>query len=688
MTNIVYPVSPSISLAYDVLNRLTSMVDAVGSTVYGYDNVGQLLSEDGPWANDTVSYSYNNRLRTGLSVLAPNASAWTESYGYDTARRLTSLTSPAGAFSYTLGGASSASPLTRKLTLPNGAYITNTYDSVARLLSTVLNNSTNGMLNSHNYAYNVGNQRTALTNTFGDYRTFTYDAIGQLKTALGKESGGVTNRWQEQFGYAYDAAGNLNYRTNNALIQTFNVNTLNELSTQTRSGTLTVAGTTTSPATNVTVNSANAVLYLDSTFAITNQTLVDGNNTFTAIAKDSYGRQDSQSITVNLPATNTFAYDLNGNMLTNGTEVLVYNDENQLVTNWVAGAWKSEFVYDGKMRRRIERDYAWNGSAWTQTNEIHLIYDGNVILQHRDVNNLPTLTLTRGTDLSGSLQGAGGIGGLLALTENSQLLTQNSQTAHSFYHADGNGNVTCLINASNAVVARAEYDPFGNFLSLSGLKAGVNPYWFSSKPIHWQSGKYDFLYRWYIPQLDRWPNRDPEGEFDGANLFAFVLDDPVSSYDAFGLQRGSTPAPPAPELDSCTQDQRKAIDDAYKKACDRISKCPNSPDCARAQNAAQSACNQAQKPKVRCAKAGDQACSKPASNGQTPCAYEQGGGITLCNRSWPTDGSKCVGNGGPMTLDCTLIHELEHAGANGKNPDDANQLQKCVGCPQGMPHAR
>ena len=72
-------------------------------------------------------------------------------------------------------------------------------------------------------------------------------------TTRGKESGGTTNRRHEQLGYAYDAAGNLHFRTNNALTQTFNVNDLNELTTGTRSGTLTVAGTTTSAATNVTV---------------------------------------------------------------------------------------------------------------------------------------------------------------------------------------------------------------------------------------------------------------------------------------------------------------------------------------------------------------------------------------------------------------------------------------------------
>jgi hypothetical protein len=356
-------------------------------------------------------------------------------------------------------------------------------------------------------------------------------------------------------------------RTNNALVQTFNVNDLNELSNVTRAGTLTVAGTTTSPATNVTINGSTNVAnrYADATFALGGFGVTNGNNTFTAIANDSLGRWSTNSITVNLPATNVFAYDLNGNMLTNGNEVLVWNDENQLVTNYVAGSWKSEFVYDGKLRRRIERDYSWNGSAWVQTNEIHFIYDGNVIIQQRDANNLPTLTLTRGNDLSGSLQGAGGIGGLLAMTENALTINaQSSTSGHSYYHSDGVGNVTMLINGNQAVVAKAEFGPFGEFLSLSGSKAGVNPFWFSGKPIHWPSGKYDFLYRWYTPQLDRWPNGDPLKDqeffkmalkglsqqeflrFWGSKrisvhlLDPFVLNSPINLVDAFGLQAVST----------------------------------------------------------------------------------------------------------------------------------------------------
>jgi hypothetical protein len=123
---------------------------------------------------------------------------------------------------------------------------------------------------------------------------YTYDSIGELQSALGKESGG-SSRSHEQFGYAYDAAGNLQYRTNNALIQTFTVDPVNELTNVTRSGTLTIAGTTTSTATSVTVkdntNSAQAAtLYGDATFARTGISLLNGNNTFVATASDASGR--------------------------------------------------------------------------------------------------------------------------------------------------------------------------------------------------------------------------------------------------------------------------------------------------------------------------------------------------------------------------------------------------------------
>jgi RHS repeat-associated protein len=279
---------------------------------------------------------------------------------------------------------------------------------------------------------------------------------------------------------------------------------------------------------------SNAVLYADATFAATNFTLANGNNTFTAIAKDSYGRRDTNSITVNLPATNSYGYDFNGNLTNDTIRSFAYDDENQLTSVYVTNLWRSDFVYDGKLRRRIERDYSWNGSSWIQTNEIHFIYDGYVVIQERDANNLPKVTYTRGNDLSGSLQGAGGIGGLLARTDNSQLII-GSSSANAYYHADGNGNVTMLINSYQAIVAKYLYDPFGNTLSLNGSLASANIYRFSSKEWNDTAGLYYYLYRYYDPILQRWLNRDPLGELGGLNLYAFVRSSPINLIDLIGL---------------------------------------------------------------------------------------------------------------------------------------------------------
>ena len=577
-----YPASPDISLSYDKMNRLTNMVDAVGTTAYGYDDVGQLLSEDGPWNDDTVSYTYNNRLRSTLSLSQPSASAWSQSYGYDAARRLTNVTSSAGAFTYTLGGTSDTSPLIRKLDLPNGASITNDYDGLARLLGTYLQNSGGTNLDAQRYVYDLAGRRMSQTRILQTGRSniwtqvtnsvdYGYDQIGQLKSAMGSEADG-TPRLLEQLGYLYDAAGNLSYRTNGALRQVLSVDNLNRLTLTVRAGRMPVAGTTTSPATNVTVNTTNAFLYADGTFASTNHLLANGLNTFTAIAQDTYGRSDTNTVAVNLPTLFQFKYDLNGNLRTNALRTFDYDDENQLITVTESNSWKSEFVYDGKMRRRIQKDFAWDTGtgSWVQTAEIRFIYDGNVILQHRDGNNLPTLTLTRGRDLSGSLQGAGGIGGLLAMTENSTLNTQNSQLATSYYHADGNGNVTCLINTNQFVVARYLYDPFGNTLSMSGPKASANLYRFSSQIIHEQSGLYGYLYRWYDPNLQRWLNRDPIGEEGGLNQFTIIWNNIVNDYDVLGLEGGQSIAPiPSDQRQCCDQ---KTVDAGQSELNNRFQK--------------------------------------------------------------------------------------------------------------------
>lgn len=223
--------------------------------------------------------------------------------------------------------------------------------------------------------------------------------------------------------------------------------------------------------------------------------------------------------------------------------MLQYDDDNRLTTNWVAGVWKAEHVYDGLSRRRIERNYTWHSAIgnWQLTNEVHFLYDGKVVIQERTY--APQLSTTipqqcvsyiRGRDLSGSFQGAGGIGGLLARTE--QPAAGIGHPASALYHADGHGNITCLSDTNGLVQAAYQYDPYGNTLSERGPLASANRYRFSSKPIHLPSGMYDYLSRWYLPVYQRWITRDAIAETGGLNLFEFSGNCPSLNVDPDGAE--------------------------------------------------------------------------------------------------------------------------------------------------------
>jgi RHS repeat-associated protein len=368
----------------------------------------------------------------------------------------------------------------------------------------------------------------------------------------------------EQFGYGYDKAGNLNERTNNALIQSFAVNDRNELSSASQSGTLTVAGTATVPSgnapyyndpgvTSVTVNGQSADIYEDGSFAADGFTPVTGQNTYTAIAQDNLypPRMSTNSVTVNVAGGNSYTYDSNGNLISDGTRSFAYDDENQLVAVWVSNSWSNSFAYDGLLRKRIEQQYTYRSSSrsYLLTNEIHYIYDGNVVVEERDKNNEPLTTYTRGLDLSGTLQGAGGIGGLLARSDNQKIIPailspeypnpQNVVT--SFYFNDAQGNVIALVSPGDILLAQYKYDPFGNLISKSGPMADINKYRFSSKEWEENAGLYYYLYRFYDPNLQRWLNRDPIQESSDINLLRFAINSPLCFIDSFGLDERQIP---------------------------------------------------------------------------------------------------------------------------------------------------
>src|SRR5262249_2333003 len=137
------------------------------TTKFTWTAIGQLASEDGPWLNDTVTYGYTERQRTSLSLSQPSGSPWNQTYAYNATRQLTNVTSGAGSFTYAYDALRTA--LIGKLSLPGGSFITNSYDPVGRLLSTILENSGGAILNSHAYTNDLADEPTKQTFKDGNY---------------------------------------------------------------------------------------------------------------------------------------------------------------------------------------------------------------------------------------------------------------------------------------------------------------------------------------------------------------------------------------------------------------------------------------------------------------------------------------------------------------------------------------
>ncbi len=162
---------------------------------------------------------------------------------------------------------------------------------------------------------------------------------------------------------------------------------------------------------------------------------------------------------------------------------------------------------------RIRREYTWQTNQWKLTNEVRYIYDHRLVIQERDSNNVPKLTYTRGLDLDGGFELVGGIGGLLALTQN------GPTNQHFYYDDDGAGNVTGLFDTNLNQVAYYLYDPFGDPIFASGPMAAVNHYGSWSKEFFSNSRMINFGLRFYDPALQRWINQDPIGEQGGVSQF-------------------------------------------------------------------------------------------------------------------------------------------------------------------------
>jgi len=480
--------------------------------------------------------------QTNFSLQIGGIQAQSVVHSFDTAGRLFSVSDGMNTATYTYGadGAtwtnlSFGGPLTTR----------RTFDGLNRL-SQIASTPSNDTAISFAYTLNQANQRTTNTLADGGKWVYQYDGLGQVISGKKAFADGQPVQGA-QFGYEFDTIGNRTSSENTFgstnLQETYTANELNQYTQRTVPGVIPVTGEADSEATvTVRLNTNIAVManrhdeYFWKALNVTNSAALFATTNlqvraYKTVGTNSLVRTEIRNAVV--PKTpEAFMHDLDGNLVSDGLWTNYWSAENRL-TQMVSLASvpddqkkKLVFGYD-YIGRRVSKTAlsGYTGGNYSTTNTTIFLWTGWSMLGEIR-NNQTTNLYVWGLDLSGTLGGAGDVGGLLftALGTNAYCVA-----------FDGNGNVMGLVDAAGNIAAKYQYGAFGECLEATGPAASANAVRFSTKYWDTETGLGYWGYRYYSPAIGRWLSRDPIGEWGGIGLYVFVSNDPTDKRDSLGL---------------------------------------------------------------------------------------------------------------------------------------------------------
>ena len=474
---------------------------------------------------DTI-YSYNKRTGELMAIDYKSADTADITYKYDRLGRQIMVTDATGkrTFKY--------DPNTLQLdyetldtTFYQGHRLQRRYDnSTGRSTGYELQNSASSALSAVSYSYEPSGRLSTVSDG-SDIFTYGYEPESNLLASITAPKHSVSYKYEanrdlmtiidnqvseasiSKYKYNYDALGRRFDRSqsgsaiNNQSTDTFDYNTRSE-----------VIGSTNNVETAVEWNPS----YDYDKIGNRKESTGFISATYTTNALNQYDTFTPHSSELTVPD-----YDADGNLQSSGLWTYTWNSENRL-TSATDGTTTLNFTYDYQ-GRLVRKDDGSNVEIY--------VYDGwNRIATYLNQTSNFTLQTSYllGLDLSGSLQGAGGVGGLLKESNYNSNFTLRTSL---FCIYDAAGSVMQKLDSEGATVMSVAYDPFGNIIE-GNL---VGEYGFSTKPLIDNLDWYYYGFRYYDPFTGRWPNRDPLGEIGGFNLYAIVQNDSTNLYDYLGL---------------------------------------------------------------------------------------------------------------------------------------------------------
>ena len=487
-------------LAYDALNRVTSVTDPKGGVAQvSYDANGNVLTQVDP-NNNTTSFVYDGRNRLTRTT---DALGHMSTLTYEPGGRLSQVVDNKGqAINRTYDAlgrptlisfgatASSGTPISSialtwdagnrltQLVDSVGGTITRTYDILDRLTKETTQQG------SVSYTYDAGGRRKSMTVAGQPTVSYSWDSANRL-VQIQQAAGSTNGNSAQTISFSYDAA---NRRTSttyaNGIVATYSYDKASHL-------------------TGITYNKADGTLIgdLSYTYDANGQRINLGGS----LAQVNPGAAvSSTQFNANNQLTNwngqSLTYDANGNLTSDGTNTYVWDERNQLRS--IGGAITASFQYDALARRTSKTI----GSTSTG-----YLYDGANFVQEQS-GGAVTANLVTGPRMD------------------EPYLRESSAGTHNLM-PDALGSILMATDATQTTVTSYSYDAYG-----ATMQTGTND---NSQQYTGRendgTGLYYYRARYYSPQLGRFISQDPIGWASGqTNNYSYVRGNPVSKADPTG----------------------------------------------------------------------------------------------------------------------------------------------------------
>jgi RHS repeat-associated protein len=463
VTQITDPLGGVTQFAYDPNGNLLALTDARGgTTAYTYDSMDRVAARTDPLAHpETSTYDLNGNPIGGTDRKSQGTGTT-----YDALNRPTLVTYQDGSTTaYTWDAGNRLTQVVDSL----GGTITRTYDGLDRLTQEVTPQGT------VSYTYDAAGRRTSLTVLGQPSVTYAYDNADRLAQIT---QGGAT------VDVTYDDA---NRRTSLTLPNGVSTEYGYDAASRLTGLTYKLGGTTLGTLTYA-YDAAGNRTGIGGTWARTGLPAA-----LTTATYDAANRQLTRDAIAQ-------AFDLNGNLTSDGALTYAWDARNRLVG--LSGAATATFQYDALGRRAAKTV---NGA------QTGFLYDGLNPVQEL-TNSTPTATLLTGLGID-------------------EYLTRTDPTTTWQYLTDALGSTVALTDPAGSVQASYTYQPFGARTTTG--TPGTNTFEYTGRENDGTGLQY-YRARYYHPSMARFASEDP-ARFVGENAYLYAYGNPVKFVDPLGL---------------------------------------------------------------------------------------------------------------------------------------------------------